>query len=307
MSKVVLEFNPKFIATTVALLLVVAISIYTISVDYNTKYDWYYPLNEDRSIGVYYPKYERTVYVYDLVNNEILKISHQGIGLGGFSISSSRSSYARSEYKGINMYVLAITIVVLFTEAYGYLKVRKLNSTYALTLFIVLTATSILALLAMTYYVNMGVDVGYSWQDRSVSGRLTGPFDARNLTGLEGIKEVSRLLELFRYVYVCPRQSLASNSLVAVTINAPTAFTIPIVRAGGNFTLGYSAASYTSGGEAWCALLSIAEMNATYSMYIVDFQRKPAEDLVPLVSMLPLAFTLMSLSLAIALRTQLRK
>lgn len=307
MSRVVLEFNPRFVLTTIALLIVLTLSVYTITLDYNTAYEWYYPLDQSRVFGVHYPKYEKILLIYDLSVNETIKISQSGLSLGGLTVSPSNSSFIKLEYRGVNAYVLFMVSVVLIAEVYGYLKMRKASTGYAFLLFVVLTAISLIALVTMIYYVNMGTGAGYTLQQRPLHGRLVGPIDVKNITGLEKIPDLSRLLELFRYVYACPRQSLSGFSIAVVNITAPTALTIPIIRIGDNIALSYNSASYASRGEAWCALFSITEVNASYTIHIVEFQSRPAEEIIPLVSTLPLALTLMSLSLAIALGTHVKK
>ncbi|MEM1642706.1 MAG: hypothetical protein QXI85_07975 [Desulfurococcaceae archaeon] len=302
MSRFIISLDPRSLIVLIMILAIVILSAYVIATDLSVKYEWYYPLDETRSIGFYYPKSSRIVTIYNLETNEITQVSYTGLVIGGIDISKSNSSYAKVEYSGVNFYVLVVTALVILAELTCYIKVKKIPSLHVLILFVVLSVLSVLALVSTLYYIDLGHEYGFTARTYEKTSELLGPYDVKNIT-TEGLANLTLLFEFYRYLYLCPGETFQENTLVSVKIEDPIhvrAFTIPLVQMNGENILSYRATSYLKGETIRCALFSMSNaISTTYTIRGVSFYQNPAVSIIPLFFALPLAIIVMILGITL--------
>lgn len=311
MSKRSAALHQKFrlITGVVPVLLVLLLSAYVIVVDINTKYTWYYPLVRDRTIGEYYPKLEQRIQLYDLEKNETLTIVHRGLSLGGTKISSSTTSFAKVEYSGVNVYVLATVLALMLVQFYAFLRFTKSKSTLPLLLYIFLTVTSALTVISILHYINAGHETEYFVYASLHEEKLLGPIYIENTTLTEHIN-ATLFTRIFKYAYVCQRELVRGTALVHLVIEDQLKHivpSLPLIYIGDSVSQSYTKTSYVEGNYVWCSLFSMIEVNASYALYKLEFVRNPAVEALPLFLVTPLVLLAFSLGNVTMLSLMIRK
>lgn len=263
--QVMIKLTFKDLVWIISLVFLVSVSSYVVYVDYNTSYNWVFPLNKPVLASEWYPKSTIGIGVVDLRNNVTILTVYKGFTTSVI-LDEYPSGYAVVVARGYNYYVAALTVFsTAFYALISRLLMKKIHSAsrilflFMLGFFLIVLATTI----SLVPYVNAGRELGYVYK----TSKIVRELNSLNFTSLK-----EPFLNALGYAYLF-KDSFSSITLVNAELRVKNALALMVLNRTGIPEVTYNTAFYETPGKQLLIYLFSSTPNptGTFSYLRIEF------------------------------------
>jgi hypothetical protein len=263
--QVLIKLTFKDLAWIFSLVFLIGVSFYVVYVDYNTSYNWVFPLNKPVLANEWYPKSTIGVGVIDLQSNITILTLYKGLTTSVI-LDEYPSGYAVVVARGYNYYVVALTVFsTVFYALISRLLMRRIRTVSRIPLLFVLGFffITLATIISLVPYINVGHELGYVYR----TSKIVRELNSLNFTSLK-----EPFLNTLGYAYLF-RDSFSTVTLVNAELRVKNVLVIMVLNRTGIPEVTYNTAFYEAPGKQLMIYLFSSTPNpvGTFSYLRIEF------------------------------------